>query len=198
MLKRLMRRFSVLLGGAMLALACTRPDPLSETLPLPEESVDTFLRDLQWNGDEARLAASSLVYPRLTARGQAAFLRLGNARVFSDAGGGPEALRSSPFSRAFRRLLAEPLHEEAFLELSGSHAPAPQLFGLAGLQLVAPNRFSALAPSFRTRTDTVVVLEGCLSGPLSIAEVVGPTPGRTFDISSGAWSRDLAGIPPGA
>ncbi len=196
--QRLMRQIPAILCCAMLAFACVRPDPLSETLPLPEDPFETFRRDLRWNGDEAHLAISSPVYPRLTARGQAAFLRLGNARVFSDAGGGLEGHRSSPFSRAFRRLLDEPLREEAFLELSASKTPASQLFGLAGLRLVAPSHYSALAPSFRSRTDTVIVLEGCLSGSLSFAEIVGPTSRRTFDISSGAWPRDLAGLPPGA
>ncbi len=193
-----MRLVFVLLFTLVLSVACARPDPLSETLAIPEPAVPTPADDFQWRGDDAHLTTSSRVFPLLSVRGQVALLRLGNARVFADGGNGLQDHPTSPLARAFRLLLAESRCESAFLELSASDKAIPQLYGLAGLRLVAPNRFSALALSFRFRTDSVPVLEGCLGRSRTFADIIGPSSVSTFDISSGSWPRDLAGLPPGA
>jgi hypothetical protein len=74
-----------------------------------------------------------------------------------------------------------------------------QLYGLAGLRLVAPERFAALAPSYRSQAASVRTFRACSGGERAFSDVLGPASSKAtvWDISSGSWARDLAGLPPG-
>jgi hypothetical protein len=153
--------------------------------------------DFSWYGDAVGARASSRVFVHLSIRGQVAFLRLANAACFTSSGVGAGGT-VTPYTNAFRLLLAEPLRLEAFLELLDSPRPAAQVYGLAGLRLLAPETFRIVAPSFGFRTDPVPVVQGCFPGSLSFAELIGTGEALHVELSNGSWPWELAGSRSGA
>ena len=165
-----MRTLAYLPFLVLLAVGCDNSDPLESSLPFPAALQGSFFEPpersippgiLAWYGDVAGLRASSRLFPRLSTDGRVAFLRLGNALCFTTGGVGVSGT-ITPQAEAFQALLAEPLRVEAFLELLTSPQPAAQMYGLAGLRLVAPHSFHLLAPSFTLRTDAVPTFFGCI------------------------------------
>jgi hypothetical protein len=60
-----------------------------------------------------------------------------------------------------------------------------QLYGLAGLRLVAPERFAALAPSYRSQAASVRTFRACSGGERAFSDVLGPASSKAtvWDIS---------------
>jgi len=165
----LMASRALLLLTCLLVWACDTSDPLAVTLPPPRSVLDDPLNpalpspppgDLRWYGDIRSLAFTSRVFARLSADGQRAFLRMGNASYFTSSGVSYPG-RDSPLAIAFRQVLAEPARADAFLELLLVPSSPAQLYGLAGLQRVAPDAYRVLAPSFSLRPDPVPTFIGC-------------------------------------
>ncbi|CAG0993305.1 hypothetical protein GPROT1_03205 [Gammaproteobacteria bacterium] len=171
---------AVFLLICLLAWACDTSDPLAVELPPPPSVLgDPFNPkpsspppgDLRWYGDVLGLEVTSRIFARLSPDGQRAFLRMGNASYFTSSGVGYSG-RDSPLAIAFGQVLAEPARGEAFLELLlVSRSPA-QLYGLAGLQLVAPDAYRVIAPSFALRPDPVPTFIGCIVTETLFAELL--------------------------
>ncbi len=190
---RAIKSAALALVAISLVALCARQDPFAERIDFPDHILPGP-PNLRWRGDVFGVARTSRVYPRLSARGKAAFLRLGNAGVFTSRRVGFSGT-TSPYATAFCIVLSEELHREAFLELLSSSHTVPQLYGLAGIRFVDHAHFRSVVAPFRLRSDTAEIFVGCEGGAWPVSDIVGNGPSDHFDILGGAWARDLAQCP---
>jgi hypothetical protein len=181
-----MKRMIVLLivGVAVAAIAAVfgvrrwEHEVERETAALQPPEVFRVRRMADWPsryaGDVGHFARQSSVFPKLSAKGQAAFLALANAREWSAAF--DDSRVEYPNTRAFNSLLYEAYGAEAFAELAESATIYGRLYGLCGLYFTDRDALVKAMPHFVGDNTPVETHFSDVVFPSPVSELVGEPP----------------------